>query len=103
MTTKHSPATPLPWQAAAGGKDVYWLVNNPTEPYAAKTVGEHAEQDAAYIAHACNAYPTLVERIRNSLLAHDEMDDDDGNGPITCTCQQCGTNRALLRSLGEDA
>jgi len=109
MTTKHIPATPLPLHVNASKKGRIigdetaegWdaLFINGANNTVAKVF---RSGDARSLTHAANAYPTLVARIRNNLLVHDEMD-EDGNGPITCTCQQCGANRALLRSLGEDA
>ena len=51
-----------------------------------------------------NAYPKLVDRIRNSLLYHSIAQSHEDFGrevEITCTCQQCGASRALLRELGE--
>src|SRR3972149_9543047 len=111
MTTTPNPATPLPWHANAidskrgriTGDETSQGWDKPDIHGATANVARvYRPADVRFIAHAANAYPTLVARIRNNLLVHDEMD-EDGNGPITCTCQQCGANRALLRSLGEDA
>ena len=41
MTTKHKPATPLPWTSGAIGRN-----------------------DHPYMLHAANAYPRLVEFVR---------------------------------------
>jgi hypothetical protein len=57
------PATPLPWLPHN-----MWIGGNAKGPYA-YPVGvdsETAAQNAAYIAHACNAYPKLVEELRTA-------------------------------------
>ena len=51
MTTKHKPATPLPWK-----------------PGNSEVTGIHAE-DAAYMAHAANAYPSSIKFAK--LIAKD--------------------------------
>lgn len=56
-----------------------------------ETVAQVASiQDAAYLVHAANAYPKLVEALR---IAAEQM----GHGPYGMEA------RALLRELGEDA
>jgi hypothetical protein len=71
MDTNHKPATPLPW--------IYDIERTPATPICTadrrewiaspfRRVGE--EQDAAYIAHACNAYPRLVAALREVLAEH---------------------------------
>ncbi len=62
MTTI-KPATPLPWTADADSVDVITedgdFIATTLQPDSG--VGMASEyQDAAYIAHACNAYPELV-------------------------------------------
>jgi hypothetical protein len=57
------PATPLPWLPHN-----MWIGGNAKGPYA-YPVGvdsETAAQNAAYIAHACNAYPRLVEVLQRA-------------------------------------
>ena len=96
-TTKHKPATPLPWTL------VSWDANKRTKivefafrgdyPVNLRGLSTGPEQrDAAYIAHAANAYPKLVEALRIcAALVH-----SDGE-PV------CGQKvRALLRELGEE-
>lgn len=90
MTTKHTPATPLPWIADARAliaRDNYTfaIVGNP----ATEVVDD--QSDARYIAHACNAYPRLVEAVRELLDWADSKD------------QRVISIRAILRELGEDA
>ena len=76
MTAKHSPATSLPWPG---------LIPEPN----------FARQDAAYIVHAANAYPKLIEALRVSLrvssLPFDHADKRANPERL----------RALLRELGE--
>jgi hypothetical protein len=80
------PGTPLPWRVRDDVvSSATWLsAENDTVDLAC--VGEGwppseelcAEQDAAYIVHACNAYPALVEQadaleeaLANLMLYHD--------------------------------
>ena len=110
--TKMKPATALPWHTRGPARGVQLFIEAPKTkgmPYGLDVCGDDytgygddaaREQNMRFITHACNSYPQLVARIRNNLLVHDEMD-EDGNGAITCTCQQCGANREVLRSLGE--
>lgn len=61
MTTE--PATPLPWIVNQRNRIIaaadYRAIANCVH-------GINAEQDAAYIVHACNAYPRLVEALREA-------------------------------------
>lgn len=68
MTTKHKPAG--------------FLGDHP----------ELAPENAAYIAHAANAYPRLVEALREQLQAY-----EGDFGPQHISTR----HRALLRELGE--
>ena len=70
--TKHTPATPLPWHTEA----------------------MLAGQDAAYIAHAANAYPRLVKK-GQALLRSIE--------PALTMSMAEVEFRALLREIGEEA
>jgi hypothetical protein len=84
-------ATPLPW--ASAGRHVQMsaessgpkLVTVSVESWRAM---EYTQQDHAYIAHACNAYPKLVEALRD-VAVH-------ANPSIRKRAA------ALLRSLGEE-
>ena len=82
MTAKHSPATPLPWKyrvTAVGG-----AFAGPAEISKHRSAG--CGQDAAYLTHAGNAYPRLVETLREIADGRDlEMSEA----------------RALMRELGE--
>lgn len=83
MTTKHQPATPLPWKSVSGCLNPDFSMTLDPSVHTA---------DTAYIAHAANAYPRLVEAVRG-LLAK------DGWGVRTAGEQPA---RALLRELGEE-
>lgn len=76
MNTKHQPATPLPW--TTGQMPARW-----------------PERDQMYAAHAANAYPKLVEALR-------QMCDyaDSSVSPVAFRAEKFA--RALLRELGEN-
>ena len=87
--TRHTPATPLPWEViratdqrtgtmVCGGKPFNGATHAPA---IVKRAGIGTHEDAAYIAHTANAYPKLVEALR--------MCDNDHAG-------------TLLRELGEE-
>jgi hypothetical protein len=63
------PATKLPWHIGLKQAEriVYdatgWAVCNATV-YHVKEDADDCKKNAAYIAHACNAYPKLVEALR---------------------------------------
>ncbi len=80
------PATPLPWDVIKLRK-FYAMFNLRTATQLGKLP---SGQDAAYIAHACNAYPRLVEALRGM----------DPSAPLgnELTWEKA---RALLRELGE--
>ena len=80
MTTnavKHTPATQLPWKAHSANKASNFgsyeshIRTESGLPMIAKARGgnddtaEAAKQNAAYIAHSANAYPKLVDALRN--------------------------------------
>ena len=98
MTTKHTPATPLPWLAPVNyGATHFEIQGGGPCRHIARTP---RLQDAAYITHAANSYQKLVEALRELMRRADEyygMGGDDA-API-----ERKAARALLRSLGEDA
>jgi hypothetical protein len=62
MTATTKPATPLPWSTGP-------VMANDSFPLHGRidAVGNVARgRDAAYIVHACNAYPELVAALRSS-------------------------------------
>lgn len=70
---KHTPATPLPWHMGVKQAEriVYdasgWAVANATT-YHGQADKEETKANAAYIAHAANAYPKLVDALRLASL-----------------------------------
>lgn len=101
MTPKNAPATALPWETsmvqtkggalfdvcAAGGGDMIADVQG------------GGYEDAAYIAHAANAYPRMVDALRQIRDA-----EELSTGSFVCdfaTLQSIAGS--LLRALGEDA
>jgi hypothetical protein len=92
MTAKHTPATPLPYftngprhlQAQGRLGDIRPRV------IAQFTPRDEYQQDAAYIAHAANAYPKLVEALREACFQ------------FTDRVKMMERHRALLRELGEE-
>ena len=95
----HNPATPLPWVEALTGQigtSVFdgagrVVASTDTHRY---TAGEREIQDATYIAHAANAYPRLIEALRDALtLIYSAGDLADH--------AEYARGDALLRLLGE--
>ena len=102
--TATKPATPLPWENTRrdDGKG-NWSTNDIGQAVnlggfiVARTIGHGARQwdDSAYIVHAANAYPRLVEALRDALSALVCEGHHEGvSRPVT-------DGRALLRELGE--
>jgi hypothetical protein len=97
--TKHTPATPLPWNICSNGKaaknHAFGEANCPTvvgEVYGrGYPIGRGSSpgslRDADYIAHSANAYPRLVEALK---VVTDKWH------PLAV-----GEARDLLRDLGE--
>lgn len=86
------PATPLPWNVVGNGytvwaeNEIIFSANSP------RMRGTNANKDAAYIVHAANAYPGMVETVRDFIL-----DTRNELGPDISRLE------ALLRELGEAA
>jgi hypothetical protein len=84
------PATPLPWTVGIdrpAPTKMYALIEAADHSYPARADGPEASQDARYIAHAANAYPKLVEALREHAF------------PETQRGQHA---LSLLHELGED-
>jgi len=65
---KHAPATPLPWANQPGDDSSHGVLSNwRGEPF--EVAANAAPTDAAYIAHAANAYPRLVEALREASVS----------------------------------
>ena len=91
MTAKHSPATSLPWDGPVNYGVSKFEVQGPHSRLA--TVDKLP--DAAYIVHAANAYPKLVEALRGIVEQVECMNAQGAFGA------DYDTARALLRELGE--
>lgn len=98
-TPAAKPASALPWRVAPPARGRQFILCGQQAIAAASRYNdlyddkERAYDNAAYIAHACNAYPALVAkafRCINALSA---------NGAPNC--EGAKEMRALLRSLGE--
>ena len=102
--TATKPATPLPWESGMVETEphcvAFYLITQATNIggwNVAQTLSnkERDAKDAAYIAHAANAYPRLVEALRDALSALVCEGHHEGvSRPVT-------DGRALLRELGE--
>lgn len=87
MDTKHQPATPLPWVF----DDARGVIRMETGPHIANLTVRSGDADGPYLAHAANAYPKLVEALR-------ELQATLGADFLDCPL---GKARTLLRELGE--
>ena len=120
MTTNHKPATELPWYATGwhqeqnsaapsgfrkqitssyAGADGHLIAGLGGVPYVAeiRAKGSAHYHNAAYIVHAANAYPRLVEALRGvELIARVNAPLTDGSSMHKSIC-------ALLRELGEES
>ena len=96
MPIKNAPATQLPWKTSGG------CLN----PHLSMTLDADAHRiDAAYIAHAANAYQKLVEALRAMLGRIDAGElapVNAGRDVADKIAEECATSRALLADLGED-
>jgi hypothetical protein len=93
------PATKLPWHLGLKQAEriVYdatgWAVCNATVYHGKEDAGD-CQKNAAYIAHACNAYPKLVEALREQISQY--IGDFGPDHPATKI-------RVLLAELGEQS
>jgi hypothetical protein len=103
--TEHTPATPLPFTHKVNGRlsavlaeDGLVVMGSLVVPGLKKDAGNHA-----YFTHAANAYPKLVEALRELLAEWDVMHaDEDQRSGITEETGGIVGARALLRELGEE-
>lgn len=86
MSTKHTPATPLPWHIHP--RDPAMIMDAPEHT----VIGDVPKANAAYIAHTANAYPKLVDALRAQL----DFARAQGNN------KNATVIAALLRELGEE-
>ena len=92
MTTKHNPATALPLKFLP---DEGQFIVNARGEIVGEIPCQGVENDkaiGAYLVHAANAYPQLVEALRGMLPEY---------APITTDGFGRELARALLRELGE--
>lgn len=99
---KHTPYidSPLPWRQLDG--NAYVIIDAAHRLVSDEEVG--AQQDAAYIVHAGNAYPKLVAALARISEMDAEKDSDQGWnewGEADCFHQCRDLASALLRELGE--
>ena len=90
--TNHKPATALPWKLCGTNLDEFGSLDLNTGDYAG---GGYTPQDAAFIVHAANAYPKLVEALKALVEAVNDPDAD--------SLYELAAAGSLLRSLGEEA
>ena len=108
MTAK--PATPLPYAVGVTDKQpyalrIYAVAPGPEFDFSVAWVRDvdaaTLEQNAAYIVHACNAYPQLVAD-RAELIETLKYVLVDEPNLIPCALSSCrNVIRNLLRDLGE--
>lgn len=96
MNTNHKPATALPW-AVDHTPSGFEVVNEETlftvarVPTSQRSMSPRMmESNAAYIVHAANAYPQMIETLKDFILDH-----RNGLGPDVTRLE------ALLRYIGE--
>lgn len=98
METKIKPAAPLPWTRSGQFINARGILDLIAEVMHRE--GTH--QDAAYIVHACNAYPRLVEVLRElhyrAVYAVGDCRDHSDRGAAKVAIDAAS---ALLRELGE--
>ena len=82
------PATPLPWSSVGPKTAEKTVIMSHS-----KNLGAFERDDAAYIVHACNAYPKLVEAIHMLL--------QNPSGEYGHHSNAAGAVKQLLRELGE--
>ena len=105
MTTKHTPATPLPWAIdLVQTRRVMFRGTHRIISASAVPALAFDEREAAYIAHAANAYPKLVEALRKAIreLRIENVNADGEQKPNTPIAIVNEDFAALLRSLGEE-
>lgn len=101
--TKHTPATPLPYSVGDIDRDTrgQFVRSEYRRGNIACTFGADAKDLAAYIVHACNSYPRLVENakiFREWYAEHFSDFSAEVNAQLLCMDND---TEALLRSLGE--
>lgn len=93
--TKQKPATPLPWRTLADQ-----IIPDEADECIADCMGalEPRMKNSAYIAHACNAYPKLVEALSATFDCPCTLKERDSGHRVGCAVPE---RVALLHELGE--
>lgn len=96
MTVKHKPETPLPWAADVNNPN--WNGDIDSHGTAVRSVSvarAKRDQDTAYITHAANAYPKLVEALKRAQQREYNSFEPDNQSNVY------KEHAALLTELGE--
>lgn len=99
------PATSLPWYELVGSIYGEAPKNRFQSREKVAEVVDCIGNDAAYIVHACNAYPQLVQALARILGEVEQMGTFGSGQPLLnarLSHDDVMRLRALLRSLGED-
>ena len=113
MTTKHTPATPLPWHVNAIDSKRGRITGDETSQgwdkldvhgANANVARVYRTADVRFIAHAANAYPQLVEEVRGLRdYCRAAVRRVRGKADKAHYGARADLADTILRSLGEDA
>lgn len=88
---KHKPATPLPWETSTNQHQQWDVCAADAGDMVADLMGcDGQEQNAAYIAHAANAYPRLVVALQRIVNDGDALRGDEIAGWAAETLRELG-------------
>jgi hypothetical protein len=87
----NNPESELPWVYDARLKQIIF-----GEHYGVTEAKQVSEDDATYIVHACNAYPKLIEMVREAAWIPTDQTAPSENKTVVLMAID------LLRKLGED-
>jgi len=93
------PQLPLSLEVNRG--DMYQHAIRDATGYSILTSGQGCRDDAAYIVHAANSYPKLVEALRSMIEAHSDITEGNLHSGAPARVAVKRDARALLRELGE--
>lgn len=97
----HTPGTPLPWNLNPGDETKIMAVHLTIARADCGGLSgirvNTAEANAAYIVHACNLYPELLEALEK-WLAYDNLDEADFAqvGPMLLYAEAINATRAAI-------
>jgi hypothetical protein len=97
------PATSLPWKLHGQDREIGSLDLNGAGDYAG---AGYSDKDAAYIVHAGNNYPRMVEALRQLQTKADALIkanwiEDHGQKDVGEAWEACDKAAALIKELGE--